>query len=190
MFVAVQPPEAVRDDLAAFLQARDGLGVRWLDPDQWHLTLAFCAAVPERSVEGFAGRLESAFAGRAPMRLQLAGAGAFPHPDRAKVLWLGVVAAEDDPGAEPVARLHAAAAAARTAATVSGIEVDGATFRPHLSLARLRRPMSATRWLRVLDTYRSPAWAADAVTLVASHLGQGPAGRPRYETLQTIALRG
>ena len=36
------------------------------------------------------------------------------------------------------------------------------------------------RWLQVLDTYAGPTWTVDTVSLVESHLGQGPGGRPRY----------
>ena len=58
--------------------------------------------------------------------------------------------------------------------------MDGKRFRPHLTVARCGRPTEVTAWVRLLDGYRGPAWQADRLTLVASHLGEGPRRRPRY----------
>ena len=110
----------------------------------------------------------------------LAGAGAFPNPARASVLWLGV-----DGGTTELADL---AAAARAAGAKVGGPPDGTRFTPHLTLARPRPPVEATRWLRVLDSYRGPTWEVAEIDLIASYLGEGPSGRPRYETIARAAL--
>ena len=47
-----------------------------------------------------------------------------------------------------------------------------------------------TRWVRLLDAYRGPAWTVDRITLVASYLGEGPRSRPRYEPVEEFALSG
>ena len=44
--------------------------------------------------------------------------------------------------------------------------------------------------VQALDTLRTPAWVADEVALVASHLGQGPGGTPRYEARHGWRLGG
>ena len=56
-------------------------------------------------------------------------------------------------GARELRRL---ATGARSAAAKAGCEVDGGRFHPHVTLARTRRPVQATRWLRVLDAYPRP----------------------------------
>ncbi|MFL6156214.1 MAG: 2'-5' RNA ligase family protein, partial [Marmoricola sp.] len=77
----------------------------------------------------------------------------------------------------------------RAAASKAGVAVPGERFRPHLTLARSGRPISATRWLRVLDAYRGPSFQIEDVALVQSHLGEGPRKRPRYEVRETFALQ-
>jgi RNA 2',3'-cyclic 3'-phosphodiesterase len=57
-----------------------------------------------------------------------------------------------------------------------------------VTLARIGRPVEATRWLRVLDAYRGPAWQAQEIALIESHLGEGPRKRPRYEVVETFGL--
>jgi 2'-5' RNA ligase len=80
------------------------------------------------------------------------------------------------------------ATGARAAASRSGIEVDGKRFRPHLTVARLGRPAEVSDWVRLLDAYPGLPWVADRLTLVASHLGEGPRGRPRYEVVEELEL--
>lgn len=185
MFVAVVPPPEVVEDLSEFLEPRRDQGMPWIDPAQWHVTLAFMESVPGRAVDDLGDRLVEAGTRRRPFTLRLVGAGAFPDPVRAKVLWLGL---RNGAGAAQVDELERLAVNVRAAAAASGAPVDGKPFRPHLSLAHLKRPVEATRWLRILDTYAGPAWEVDSVELVESHLREGPSGRPRHEVVRTIPL--
>lgn len=184
MFVALVPPDDAVEHLGEFLEPRREAGpdLRWTAPEQWHVTLAFMAEVAERHLEDLQERLERAARRRAAFAVTLAGGGAFPNPGRAKVLFAGVDAGEH---AEELRRL---ATGARAAATKAGADADGGRFHAHVTLARSRRPVEATRWLRVLDAYRGPAWEAAEITLIASHLGEGPRKRPRYETVATFPL--
>lgn len=181
MFVAVVPPPEAIEELDEFLDVRrQAAPFRWTLPEQWHLTLAFLEDVPDRALDDLSARLTRAAAKRHPMRLRIVGGGAFPSPDRAKVLWAGV---EGD--TEEVGRL---AVGARAAANRAGVPVDGQRFRPHLTLARMRAPVEATRWIRLLDAHQGPRWTVDEVALVASHLGEGPRRRPRYELVETFPI--
>ncbi len=182
LFVAIVPPEEVLEDLAEHLGPRREAGhdLRWTDPYQWHLTLAFMAAVDPRHVDELEERLARAARRAAPLELRVAGVGCFPHVARAKVLWCGV---EDPAGALP-----ALARSVRGVAAKSGAAPDGGRFRAHLTLARLPRPADATRWVRVLEPYAGPPWTAGQLTLVESHLGQGRNGRPRYAVLGRFPL--
>lgn len=197
MFVALLlPPEAV-EDLATFLEPRQqaGADLRWTAPEQWHVTLAFLPAVADRCLDDLVDRLARAAARRTPFVVGLAGAGAFPGPERAKVVYAGVDARADgqagsdgDAGLDPGAELHRLATGARSAAVKAGTEVDGGRFHPHVTLARTGRPLEATRWLRVLDAYRGPTWRVEETSLVASYLGEGPRRRPRYEVVERFPL--
>lgn len=183
-FVAAVPPPDVVAHLEEFLSVRRAAApYRWTHPDQWHLTLAFAADVPDRSLEDAVERLARAAGKRSEMTLGFAGGGAFPHPDRAKVLYAALAADETD---RP--RLEHLATGARAALGKAGAKVDGQRFRPHLTLARLSHPDNVTPWVRLLDAYEGPTWRLDEIALVGSHLGEGPRRRPRYEVLATFPL--
>ena len=182
MFVAAVPPADALEDLDEFLAVRrDAAPFRWSLPDQWHLTLAFLASVPDRSCDDLVARLERAARKRHRMRATIAGGGAFPNVGRAKVLWAGLEL--DDP--EELSRL---ATGCRAAASKAGIEVEGQRFKPHITVARMGRPVEATSWVRLLDAYRGPSYDVAEIALIASHLGEGPRKRPRYEVRETFPL--
>jgi 2'-5' RNA ligase len=184
MFAAVVPPEEVLDGLEEFLAPRrEAEQLRWTRPESWHLTLAFMADVPERSLDDLLERLGRAARRRTPFTLSLGGGGAFPGPSRAKVLYAGV-----DGAPEALEELRRLSVGARAAANRAGAPAAGAAFRAHLTLARSGRPIEATRWLRVLSEYRGAAFAVTDMVLVESHLGEGPGNRPRYDTVAAFPL--
>ena len=181
LFVALEPPDAAVEDLDEFLEARRDAAsdLRWTPPRQWHLTLAFMAAAPERVVDELVGHVGEAAARFAPVPLAIVGGGCFPDVTRARVLWAGLEGADDLP------RL---ARSVRSACAVVGAAPDGGPFRGHLTLARMPRPRDATRWVRVLQTYSGPPWTAREIAVLASHLPREKGHRPRHEVLARVPL--
>ncbi len=174
-FVAVAIGEELRDALRTAVDgSRDDpelAGLRWTDPESWHLTLAFLGSVEADQVGALGATLREVANAHAPMRLTTGGLGAFPSAGRARVAWYGV--------ADPERRLAALARDVRKA-----LDVEGSEFRAHITLARARRePVS----VRALVERLSPAGIieVDRVDLMRSHLGRSPA---RYERLDSARL--
>ena len=182
MFVAAYPPQEAIEDLDSFLEPRREAGeFRWVLPDQIHLTFAFLADVPDRAQDDLIDRLARAAGKRRALMASIDGGGAFPSVDFAKVLWAGLEV-------EDVEELRRLAAGARAAAAKAGVPPSGERFSAHLTIARLRRPIEATKWVRLLDSYRGPTWPLDHIELVASYLGEGPRKRPRHEVIETFPV--
>jgi 2'-5' RNA ligase len=196
LFVAVIPPTEAIEDLRDFVEPRrdhnvasrkssprsgtDDAPLRWTEPEHWHITLAFLPSVIERCYDDLVERLADAARRRATIGLSIVGAGAYPDPFRAKVLWAGVQGDLDE--------LARCATGARNAANAAGTEVDGGAFAPHVTLARVNRPTELGRWLQVFDTYRGPLWRAEEWALIESRLGHGPRGGAAYRTLEVFPL--
>ena len=156
-FVAVVPPPEVLAAVALLSVPDDGL--RWSRPEQRHVTLQFLGRVDD--VDALTESVTESVRRIAPFTLALGGAGAFPSPRRASVVWLGV-----STGAEELAEL-AGAIAMGTAPL--GFVDDDRPFRPHLTLARV----NATRDVRALvERLRTglagPPWTVDQVVLFDS----------------------
>lgn len=182
MFVAFSPPPSVARELQRFLEIRPQMP--WINPEQWHVTLAFLESVPARIVDDLGERLEAGFAKKVAPVIRLDGAGCFPNPDRGRVLWVRPTRLEG-----PGAHLEDLSVTARNAANKAGVNPDGQKFIPHLTVARLRRSQDLNRWLQLLSLFESEPWVLGEVQLIASHLREGPSGRPRYETVGTFPLQ-
>lgn len=179
-FVAIYPPPEAVAHLDEFLDVRRHAGTfRWTLPTQWHLTLAFFEKVLDRSFDALLDGLQGAVRKRSALTASIVGGGAFPHVGSAKVLWAGLEV--DDAG-----ELEMLARACRGAGAVAGTPPAGERFRPHVTVARIGRPIEATKWVRLLDAYNGPEWPITQIAVVESHLGEGPNRRPRHEVVATI----
>lgn len=185
MFAAIVPPEQPHADLESFIEPRRDVEseLRWTPSHLWHVTLAFMAEVPEHLVDDVIDAIATVTAGRSPIPLQLRGAGVFPSPDHARVVWMDVRSDAED----GLTELEALALGVRRASGRLGASAAGGDYRPHLTLARSRHPFEATHWLRVMDAYAGPSWVADEVTVFVSHRGEGR-GRPHYEPVAVCPL--
>ena len=74
LFVAVVPPPEVVEHLDDFLSVRRAAAdFRWSAPDQWHVTLAFAASVPERALDELDDLLLEAAARRPSFGMRVTG---------------------------------------------------------------------------------------------------------------------
>ena len=164
LFVAVWPPEAVLDRLAAL--ARPAVeGLRWTTRDQWHVTLRFLGPVPE--VEPVADALGAIEAGAATAVLGPA-LGRFDQ----RILHV------------PVLGLDVVAAAVIDATAHLGKRPDDRPFRGHVTLARVAKHGRVD--LRPLAGSPVAAeWDVGGVCLVESRLSLAGA---RYEVLEEFRL--
>lgn len=194
VFVAILPPPEVVDQLDIFLAPRrDALADRgqwrWTRSEHLHITLAFIPDLDGWREEALIEAGEDWAARQSPLSVRLKGAGAFPDPGSARVLWAGIEekaegSADADPSVDEgsASVLPGWAKGLRAVANHAGARVDGTRFHPHLTLARsVGRPGPAGHLLQSLDTLVSPAWQVQDLVLMASHLGEGPRRTPRYE---------
>ena len=120
LFVAVDIPQAVRDDIAVLIQRLKCPGPKWVEADNLHLTLKFIGESNE--LEGIS-RVLSVITGP-PITVGLKGLGSFP-----RVLWIGVKAPPE---------LASLARRIDQALIPLGISSEQRAFSPHLTLARMK----------------------------------------------------
>ena len=174
LFVAVELPADVRALLAAFGHAAAGEGdaLRPIAEDALHLTLAFLGHRDVGDIEPATAVVRESPADAIALAL---GDPLWLAPRRPQVL---TVALDDGGGALAALR---DGVVERLASSLDWAP-DRRRFRPHVTVARVRR---GARPGRDLPAPPQATFAAEAVTLFRSHLGRGPA---RYEALERLAL--
>ncbi|MEE3047720.1 MAG: RNA 2',3'-cyclic phosphodiesterase, partial [Pseudomonadota bacterium] len=91
LFVALDLPAPVTDEIAAICHGLNGM--RWVSPDNLHLTLRFIGEVPPSvtlEIEEALAEIDAA-----AFSFALVGIGHFESAGRPRAVWLGV---EADPG--------------------------------------------------------------------------------------------
>lgn len=160
LFIAVWPTDDVVADLSS-LHRKDQRGVRFVPPDDWHITLRFLGETDPREVSDALDLLRAG-----PARAVI-GPGVDVLDERALVL--------------PVRGLDALAASVVEATRHLG-RPPRRRFVGHLTVARVKPYASMPRALGALV---NAEFDVDEIALVQSRLGPD---RARYETLATWPL--
>ncbi|GAA0573815.1 RNA 2',3'-cyclic phosphodiesterase [Actinomadura livida] len=183
--MALVPPPDILDELEeAVLPHHDAIPeLRWVRRELLHVTLTFLGEVDDRTLDRLLPRLERAVGRHERMSLSLAGAGAFPGSGaHARVLWTGLFGDR-----RRIARLAASTTAAGR--RVGTLPDKHRGFRPHLTLARSRKPVDVRPLVESLSAFAGAAWTADSVQLMRSHLPGKDYSQVTYESLKTWSLR-
>jgi 2'-5' RNA ligase len=175
-FVAVFPPPEVRETLAGAARELPVAGeVRWIRPENLHLTMKFLGEVPEDELLHIAEVLDPLRSRHEPFEARLSGFGGFPSARRARVVWAGI-----DTGTKP---LRALALDVEASLEPLGFERENRAYVPHLTLGRARgRPVTLEE---VETTSGIAGFRVRSVELVQSVIGCGGAA---YTTLATYPL--
>ena len=125
------------DALAPLRDPREKLPVKWVRPENIHLSLKFLGEVEERREPELVAALKQAAGSRGeprPLTLQLTGFGVFPDYHRPHVLWAGIT---PEPGLELLQH------GVEQAFAPLGFPTEARAFRPHVTLGRAARDARA-----------------------------------------------
>ena len=173
LFVAVRPPEAIRDLLIDAMD--DSPDFRWQDDAQLHVTLRFVGEV-ERPLANDLADVLSAIRAQ-PFSVRIKGVGRFEQRSSG-ALWAGV---------EPREPLAALAAKIERACVGIGLEPERRAFHPHITLARWkgRRTRELQSFLERHRGLASEPFDIAAFALFESRLSRQGA---HYEEVATYSL--
>ena len=157
LFAAVAIPQQIAEGLA---RRQQGLpGARWRPLDSLHVTLRFFGEVQEPVAADLDDELAK-LTGR-PFELQLNGVGAFGEGREVRAVWAGVGDSES---------LRVLAGRCEAAARRAGLKAEGRAYRPHVTLAYLKRPdpEQVAAWVQGHNLLRSPPFPIDRFGLYSS----------------------
>ena len=164
LFVALALPDTIRWQLRLL---SGGLpGVRWVEPESFHLTLRFIGEVDGGQFHD----IDAGLAGiRAPQfNVSLAGIGHFGSGSKLRSLWVGV---DKQPA---LYHLHDKI---ESAVVRAGLPPDGQKYQPHVTLARSKGEATPKlgEYLVNNNLFRTPPFEVTHFTLFSSYLSHSGA---------------
>ncbi|GMV04738.1 MAG: RNA 2',3'-cyclic phosphodiesterase [Gemmatimonadota bacterium] len=183
-FIALNLPKKERQRVhrAARLLREEDMPVRWVDPDNLHVTLKFLGEVRPERVGAVEETLARVAQGTPPFPLALAGFGAFPTIRRPRVIWLGVDATPE---------LRCLKQDLEWALADCGFEAETRAFHPHLTLGRADPRDGAGAFRGLDEVVAGLEFHAEvrmhSVDLMRSHLSRAGA---RYSVVTNARLTG
>jgi 2'-5' RNA ligase len=130
-FVAIEIDDAVRKELSSLIEELkpSGRGIRWVRPENLHLTLKFLGEVSEERIPEIEKALNKVAAQLEHFTLRIKGTGTFPEKKRPRVVWAGV---------ESSGQLFQLQKAIEKALSELGFKEEEREFTGHITLGRVK----------------------------------------------------
>jgi 2'-5' RNA ligase len=147
-FIALELSDNLKGGILALAEELSARGVRasWARRSTLHLTLKFLGDVEETELAEVVGAVARASSRVSSFGFETRSLGAFPSPQRARVLWVGV---------EPEGELFALHKAVEDELAELGFPRERRRFHPHVTVGRIREPR-AESIQEILDELVAP----------------------------------
>ena len=130
-FIAIELSPEIRDTLREIQSdlKKSVVGVKWVKPENIHLTLKFLGHINPSTVEEVKSALTEIASHVKPFTIRLSSPGAFPSLGSPRVIWVGIDKGDKE-SIDLAGRIEEKTA-------LLGIEKENRAFHPHLTLARV-----------------------------------------------------
>ncbi len=184
LFIAVPLPPPLKEEIGKVLDRlrRGAGGVRWVRPDNVHITLKFLGNVSEGRVEEVAQAMRRAAEGHAPFEIEIRGAGGFPTDRSPRVLWIGI---GDERG-----RLFELHRDLQKELSPLGFPTEDREFRPHLTLGRVKADKDKRRVSLLLEEIKGREFGRMEVKELVLYESRLKPSGAEYHDLERAALGG
>lgn len=139
VFCALELPDDVRarlrDHVRKLRAEVPDAAASWTRVENIHLTLKFFGNVAADRVLAISDAIARTVKEFSTFEIGIGGTGVFPKPSRPQVLWIGV--------SDPSGKLVSLQRQLESECANEGFEKENRAYRPHLTIARLRKPEGA-----------------------------------------------
>lgn len=139
VFCAVELPDDVRarlqEHIARLRKEVPDAAASWSRVENIHLTLKFFGNVALDRIPKISAAATRTTEQFSKFEIDVGNTGVFPRPSRAQVLWIGVN--------DPTGKLAALQKRLEDQCAAEGFEKEDRAYKPHLTIARLRKPEGA-----------------------------------------------
>lgn len=176
LFIGLELPVSIQKDLSNLCSGLKE--VRWVEPHNMHVTLAFMGGVEDGDAEELHYALNTLSFD--PFTLSLAEVDCFEHRGMPKIVWAGVRGELD-----PLTHLHQKIL---IAVEQVGLKPERRKYKPHVTIARLKYDSPKGRLIDYMESHnglKTEAFGITHFTLFRSHLSRKGAD---YEVLERYGM--
>lgn len=184
-FIAIELPEKiiytirkVQEEIKSY-----GLKIRWVRPENIHLTLKFLGDIQEADTEKVARAISESVTDYSAISLAVKGIGVFPGIKKPRVLWLGI--------SKQLDLLTALQQTLDEKLEAMGFPKEKRPFKGHLTLGRIKSkidPKTLHDVLKKFIQFESEPFVADKIILYKSDLKpKGAVYTKLIETYLTVS---
>ncbi len=170
-FLSIETSRAVRLELCLIQnKLKKNKGIRWVAPDNIHLTLKFFGDINQEQVDDIKKIISSVCIDIRPMTLKIRGLGGFPDMDRPKILWAGLDG--------EIKRLFKFQTLIDKTLQKMNFAMDKKNFLPHLTIGRIKKPKKCDilkKEITDINLLKTTKWRVDNIVLFKSQLMPGGA---------------
>jgi 2'-5' RNA ligase len=162
-FIALDLGDAVRARLIALQEklATAAPEVKWVGPDNLHVTLLFLGEIDQREVIDICRTVQTVASGMPAFALSVEGTGAFPNLRRPRTIWVGA-----GQGQQEVCMLHDALE--RPLLELGCYRREERKYTPHVTLGRVKTEHVAPTLEPALRKHE--LWKAGEATIHEVHV--------------------
>lgn len=149
-FIAIDLPSDLQDRLGVLSyelkQRLLKVPIRWVQPENIHLTLKFLGDVSVANLELLKNILATEVVDHKPFEISVGGVGVFPNLRRPRVIWTGV---------EAPSVLEAIRRGIEMETSKLGYASESRPFSPHLTLGRVARNAEADHYAQLREVIKN-----------------------------------
>jgi 2'-5' RNA ligase len=130
-FIAIAITEIIKERIVELIQrlVKYHADIKWVKPENLHLTLKFLGDTPEILLPKIHESLAKTITSFEPFYIRIYGTGVFPNKKYPKVIWIGL---------EHSSMLKTLAKEIELSMTTFGYQKERKGFNPHLTVGRVR----------------------------------------------------
>jgi len=185
-FIAIELPKEIKNTLS---QLQDRLetskaDVKWVEPQNIHLTLKFLGEIDEKKLEKITQASEEIAKSTAAFHVHIWSIGAFPRINFPRIIWVGI-----DKGEQEIKDL---AQQLEVKISETGIPKEGRPFSSHITIGRARSNLNRQDLVQNLSNLinelkeGAPEFLVSKIIIFKSTLtSKGPI----YEAVKEVSLK-
>lgn len=178
-FLAIEISQPVLEKILEVQKelSKIGADIKWVEPENIHLTLKFLGNIEEASIDLIIKSVEEVMLSFAPFTLKVKDIGGFPNLKNPRVIWVGIVDNE-----KVLSKIHKML---ESRFKKIGFRGEDRTFQPHLTLGRVRSARGKAELIKRMEMFKGSDFGefeVDKVILFKSDLTkEGPIYTPLKE---------